>query len=246
MTPYFSQAGQRLRLSSLTLGALNDTGWYTPRMQYAQHLDLEQLPDSSVNCALATSTCSAFQARSPGAYYCSASGLSPVSGSNSSNSSSNTSIRLSAPPAPPLQCYTPSTPASCETSPFSNGCGVLRPSAVPCTSTNFTTFIPQGTANQMAGIPGLLASSSFYQGLGAYYGVGGTCLTWSNGTGTQFSGCFYGPRCDARGAPLIMAVVRGALVSIPCPPGEGAAWTVPLGLKGLGLKDLSAIHSNLH
>ncbi len=65
MTPLLLQ-GLRARMTGLTLGLLEDTGWYLPRWAFAQ--PFAGRPPSG--CDLPTAACANFQARNPGQYYC--------------------------------------------------------------------------------------------------------------------------------------------------------------------------------
>ena len=210
MTPFFLSLSQRQRLSNLTLSALQDTGWYIPRREYAMHLDLEGLPQGTLGCGLATSACQQVQASVPGTFYC-----------NPNDTSTEGNTRQSSFP-PKLVCYTPSSPAACDITPFSNGCGILHPAVLPCSASDVASKLPPGSVNLFNSIPPTAGfswdSQDFYIGFGAAYGPQSSCLPWTNSSTLRYAGCFIS-QCDAKGVPDVKAVVNGVLSNIPCPPG---------------------------
>jgi hypothetical protein len=161
MTPYFL-ATLRSRVTPLTLAALQDSGWYTPRWEYAQPFDSRLVS----GCSLALSTCTSFQASQPGMYYCSGAGQ---------------------PLAQP--CAASDVPQTCMgVTPFSDGCSMLRPdthcsdAAGALTSAAITSSAPVVDLNQ--GSPGT------YLAFGAYYGSDSRCLPWSATGIPRRAGCF--------------------------------------------------------
>mmetsp|Transcript_8939 Transcript_8939/g.19097 ORF Transcript_8939/g.19097 Transcript_8939/m.19097 type:complete len:826 (+) Transcript_8939:241-2718(+) len=195
LTPYFINmtSNQRQRLSGLTLGALEDTGWYSTRWSYVQPLDLSLLPRSTLGCDLALSSCQDYQAKNPGTYYCS-------TGSTTQNR---------------LQCYGPRTPAVCDPSPFGDGCGIIRAAPTSCTEDISGRYTAD--KNLFKTIPNA-PSNAFYLGLGACFGSDSMCVPWYSSS-QRAGGCFNA-RCDAYNTPYVTAVKGTGLVSIPCPAGS--------------------------
>ena len=223
MTPFFlSPTQQRQQLTNLTLAVLQDTGWYVPRWQYGMALDIKNLPtwgsqSSPLSCNLATSPCQQFQSSSPGSYYCNPSGGSGGSGGGGSKGGGGGGGVQSQ--CSNLACFSFTSPAACDSTPFSNGCGVLRPANLQCSSTNVLSNLPSGSSNLLIGIPGGQWSSNVYAGFGAAYGPGSYCLPWTNSTGQRYPGCFLSS-CSGGGSTVnVVALVNGAMVSIPCPAG---------------------------
>ena len=217
MTPFFLSLNQRQRLSNLTLSALQDTGWYTPRWEFAMRLDFEGLPQGTLGCGLATATCQNFQAMAPGTFYCNSTTATTTNGTTTVGPAGL--FR----PLPNLACYTPTSPAACDVTPFSNGCGVLHPANLPCSTSGVASKLPPGSMNLLRSTPSpsmdlSLDSRDFYLGFGAAYGPRSSCLSWTNSSDARYAGCFIS-ECDEKGVPRIKAVVKGALVSVPCPPG---------------------------
>ena len=219
MSPFFLAVGlQRQRLSELTLAALQDSGWYVPRWQYAMPLDLTGLPTTTLGCTLATSSCQSFQASQPGTFYCDPNSTT-TSGGPILVGKTVTQGSSASPPS--LACYTPTSPAACDATPFSNGCGVLHPANLPCSATGVAASLPAGSVNLLTAAAGGQQGASagnFYVGFGAAYGPGASCLAWTNRTAVRYAGCFL-EQCSG-GVPNVVAVVNGLLVSMPCPPGE--------------------------
>ena len=219
MSPFFLALGlQRQRLSELTLAALQDSGWYVPRWQYAMPLDLTGLPAATLGCALATSSCQSFQASQPGTFYCEPNSTT-TSGGPILVGKTVTQGSSASPPS--LACYTPTSPAACDATPFSNGCGVLHPANLPCSATGVAASLPAGSVNLLTAAAGGQQGASagnFYVGFGAAYGPGASCLAWTNRTAVRYAGCFL-EQCSG-GVPNLAAVINGLLVSMPCPPGE--------------------------
>ncbi|KAJ9530100.1 hypothetical protein QJQ45_023387 [Haematococcus lacustris] len=155
MTPLFL-SGVRSRVTGVTLAALQDSGWYAPRWDYVQPPVARLAP----GCEAVTTPCAVSQARSPGQYYCSTNG---------------TASRQASP-----GCLSATVPGMCQAAtPFSNGCGLVRP-ATPCTSPALAT-----------------APRSF----GSYYGPDSRCLLLSSTSTAATPACFQ-TSCGASGLLL--------------------------------------------
>ncbi|GAX85908.1 hypothetical protein CEUSTIGMA_g13324.t1 [Chlamydomonas eustigma] len=210
MTPFLFALGvQRQRLSSVTTAALQDTGWYTPRVEYVMPLDVQQVP--AMGCSLALNSCAAYQESFPDTYYC-------------SPGSSGTQQQEAVGDPANLACYTNTDPATCDVTPFSDNCGLLHPANLPCSSSYLGSQLPPGSTNLLSALSSsssFSAAQDFYVSFGAAYGPDAVCLPWRNSSGgdLSYSGCFL-TSCTADGGttPVISAIVNNAFVNLPCTP----------------------------
>ncbi|GAX81076.1 hypothetical protein CEUSTIGMA_g8511.t1 [Chlamydomonas eustigma] len=172
MTPFLFALGvQRQRLSSITTAALQDTGWYTPRVEYVMPLDVQQVP--AMGCSLALNSCAAYQESFPDTYYC-------------SPGSSGTQQQEAVGDPANLACYTSTDPAACDVTPFSDNCGLLHPANLPCSSSYLGSQLPPGSTNLLSALSSsssFSAAQDFYVSFGAAYGPDAVCLPWKNSSG---------------------------------------------------------------